>query len=984
MSSKSQQKWIVKDSEGRIFGPFSIEQIHAQIDGGYFLGGELVATYPGGGWVPISRAIEFSDRLLDVLAAEAKPRQLSSAEPAPSEPPADEEISSDESPEEQIEENAEAEVPPEPMAFESPPTAPTPPSSLPYLQSSSSVGIRTDMPSSVSQIAQPLKDQGPVIELTDLKSLEQKERMKSSRLPMLFILIALVLTGVALLLPDENASGDGHIRLLSPRKNQPELPEAKLKEKFTRAFGAFQSDTFSGYIKAQNELVEVLEGSPADPSYATKKAGVVSMLCLVYRELWPFTRQDSQDMRAVSTATQEAKRLDPGGHNGATCEIVQLLVNARMGNAQGLVESMLVEESQAPVLFEIRGDIYSYHRDPANAAIYFGQARVLWPKWQKPIVQEARARAELKQYSQAMQLYKSVVDAVPEHAVARIEWGAIEALHFSQYDKGFELIKSALDGKERVSRPVEAQAYYTMAVVLMKRNQNSKALEYARKAYALNASNVEIKNLIVSLAGEAELKNTKVEGRELMYLGEQYVRSGDCFSAQAEFKAAFEAEPRNAVAAMKAGKCLWELNQSLEAIEWMRRAINSDPKLTAAYVELADYYAQRFDYMAATQTLQKIQHIAPQSYEVYRGFALIELRRNNFQGAVTYGQRALKLYETDLETFLIMAKANLGLQNHQEAQRFAGKAIELDFNRTEGHTLYGKIEAGLHGVDAGAQYMQQQIDRYVINKGQQVPQAAIDYRIALGEIYMQDERLGQAEDAFRQAISLDPNNKKALVNLGKVLQAQERPPEALESFLRAAVLDPSDSEAIFLSGQVYMTVGKIQEAVRQFDRVLKNNPRYPRAHVQLGRAALRMSEPKKALEESMAERAVNPDLAEAYVLAAEALFALKQYSRCAAEYQAAVSKRARDAMTLVRMARCYRLAGALDSAQSILRQAEALESGNADLYKEQGAIFHTKGMADEAVAAYDTYLKLVPSANDRAEIESRIRKVQSGDMSVGE
>ena len=68
--------------------------------------------------------------------------------------------------------------------------------------------------------------------------------------------------------------------------------------------------------------------------------------------------------------------------------------------------------------------------------------------------------------------------------------------------------------------------------------------------------------------------------------------------------------------------------------------------------------------------------------------------------------------------------------------------------------------------------------------------------------------------------------------------------------------------------------------------------------------------------------------------------------------------------------------------KSLLRQAQALESGNPEIYKEQGAIFHQRAMADEAVAAYDTYLRLVPNAPDKAEIEAKIRKVQSGDFSV--
>jgi tetratricopeptide (TPR) repeat protein len=145
---------------------------------------------------------------------------------------------------------------------------------------------------------------------------------------------------------------------------------------------------------------------------------------------------------------------------------------------------------------------------------------------------------------------------------------------------------------------------------------------------------------------------------------------------------------------------------------------------------------------------------------------------------------------------------------------------------------------------------------------------------------------------------------------------------------------------------------------------------------------LRQGDAKVALDEAMKERELNPGLRDSYTLAAEAYFSLKQYSNCAAEYQQG-AKGQRDATLLVRMARCYRLSGALDSAQSLLKQAQSTESGNPDVYKEQGAIFQMKGMADEAIAAYDTYLKLMPAASDRAEVERRMVRVRSGDLDPG-
>lgn len=978
--SGNQAKWILKNQRGQIAGPFTTEQILKQIDRGAYFGNELIAPYPGGKWTSISKAPQFSDRLLDTLAAEARPVNGSNSK---GRPPAREDT----------EEGDENESPPErDVTRPQMPNSPRQPADESAEQGFESVGapsFESDpsgfgnersnvVPLTRSQMAAP----SSVIELTDLKALERKERIKSSKLPLVFVSLGLLLALGALFWPGTKSRNTGdRIHLLAPGKAQAPLGEARIKEKFKKALLSIQTDTFSGYLRAQNELVEIIEGGPVGPEHFKKKAEWVSTLCMVYRELWPFAFQDSRDTRVVSYVMQEAKRLDPGGRNGAICEVVHHVLNGREREAQGLAESMLGEESQAPVLFEIRGEIYSLARDHTNAVTYFGQARSLWPGWQKASIQEARARAALGQYPSAIQLYRNVLTAVPSHAVARIEWGMLEVSRFNQYDKAVELLEAGLEGKERVANPIASAGWFGLATVYEKRNQKSKAVDSARRAYTLNSANLEAKQMIIRLAGAAELDNTKVGGRELMYLGDQYVRSGDCYAAQAQFKAAFEADPKNGVAAMKAARCLWQLNQSMDAIEWLKQAVKADPQLTGAYVQLADYYAQRFDYMAAAQVLRKIQQLQPQSYEVYRGLAALELRRNSYQGAINFATRAMKLYETDLETFLIMAKANLGMQNFADAQKYAAKAIELDFSNTEAHSLYGKTVAGLQGIDAGASYIQQMINRQVITQGQSVPQAAIDLRVTLSEIYMQDERVQPAEDILRQAISLDPNHKKALVSLGKVLQAHNQQPKALELFLRAAVLDPSDADPMFLAGQLYLDVNKPGDAARQFDRVLKINPKYPRTHVMLGRVYMRLGDVKKALDEANQEKAINPDLPDGYLLAAESYFEMKQYSNCAGEYQQA-TRRVRSALMLVKMARCYRLANALDSAQSLLKQAQSLENGLPDLYKEQGAIYHMKGMADEAIAAYDTYLKLVPTAADKSEIEDRIRKAQAGDTQL--
>ena len=974
---KKDQRWIIKEAEGKIWGPYTTEQVLAQIERGYYVGGEQVAAFPGGTWVAISKSPEFYDKLLDVLATEGR-NAKAAAEPQETaqyvKPDPTDKVDM---------------MPPQSDVMDSQVTSFNRSHGVAELGDLTEIATRPNLPEPATSSNQTSltkqEGRGSVMEVADLKTLEEKEAgAEKSKLPFYLIVAAFVLVAAALFISDDSSKAPegNRIHLLAPKRQAEPMPEATAKSKVARAMQAFNSDTFSAYQRAQNELVEVAQAPIASPDLAQAKAERLAALCLTYRELWPYSYQDSKDLKTVSDVMQEAKRLDPGGRSGATCEIVQLMLSGRMMDAQGLTESLLVEESQAPVLFEIRGDLYSYVRDYKTAATYFSQAGSLWAGWQKIRVQEARAYRDMKQFPQAMTLYRQVLERVPNHVVAKVELGLIEGIQFQHLDDGLGLLTTALDSKERLPAQIEEAGTWGAAQIQEKKGQTKKAIEYAKRALVLNPANQAAKAMIQRLGGKVSKESGSDQG-QLTYLAEQDVRDGDYFAAQAKFKAAYEANPKNGVPAMRAGFCLWQLNQTADAIEWTKKATTSDPKLTSAYVQLANYYALRYDYQAATQILTKAQRIQPKSYEVFRGFASVELQRMNWDGAINFANRALKIYETDLETYLIMAEAQLGKGQLEEAKRYAARAIELDFNNVQAHSLYGKSEARLRGVDAGAQYMQNLINRYVITKGQQVAQAAIEYRITLAEIYMRDERWQAAQEILNQALVLDPDNKKALVDLGKAMQAQNYRPQALETFLRAAVLDPSDAEPIYLAGLLYADIGKTKEASQQFERVLRINSKYPRAHVALGRMALQQGDSKRALDEAMRERETNPNLADSFLLAAESYYALKQYSNCAGEYQQA-ARQTRSAAILVRMARCYRLAGALDSAQSLLRQATSLESGYPDLYKEQGAIFHMKGMADEAVAAYDTYLKLVPAAPDRAEVENRMSRVRAGDLNVGE
>lgn len=173
-----------------------------------------------------------------------------------------------------------------------------------------------------------------------------------------------------------------------------------------------------------------------------------------------------------------------------------------------------------------------------------------------------------------------------------------------------------------------------------------------------------------------------------------------------------------------------------------------------------------------------------------------------------------------------------------------------------------------------------------------------------------------------------------------------------------------------------MGAGNYASAQAQFSRVLKINKRFPKVYYNLGKAALESKDFPKALEMAQMEQHINPNIAESYLLAAEAYYRMGQYSSCASEYQKAIPKRPQTADIYINMARCYRLSGALESAVTILDQAAQKESGHPDIYKELGATFHMQGLLVEAYTAYERYLALAPNAPDRDDIERIMKELQ--------
>ena len=99
--------------------------------------------------------------------------------------------------------------------------------------------------------------------------------------------------------------------------------------------------------------------------------------------------------------------------------------------------------------------------------------------------------------------------------------------------------------------------------------------------------------------------------------------------------------------------------------------------------------------------------------------------------------------------------------------------------------------------------------------------------------YFENGRLGEAEEAIRQALELDPDRSEWLFNLGMTLEARGINDEAVLAFEQAANNAYDDSETIFASAVSLIRLKAYISAENLFKRVIEIDPFDSSAHVEL-------------------------------------------------------------------------------------------------------------------------------------------------------
>jgi tetratricopeptide (TPR) repeat protein len=423
-----------------------------------------------------------------------------------------------------------------------------------------------------------------------------------------------------------------------------------------------------------------------------------------------------------------------------------------------------------------------------------------------------------------------------------------------------------------------------------------------------------------------------------------------------------------------------------QAIDYFKKAFELDPSSDVIGEQLAEMYFQSQRIRDAVLEAQSIIQRDPNNVSARRLLARIYVRTlgdlsdtsgdsDTVRLAAEQYKEILRLDPTDTESALWLARL----------ERLQDKPADAEA------TLRGILSSDPENEGAIEQLTQLLLDQQRGTEAVTMLEGIIARTPSpqlydlLGDADTQQGDAAKAEQAYRQAVQIDPDDTNHRSGLAQALLSEEKYPEALEQYQHLAEMDSSDPDNYLRMAEIYKQLHQLDKAEQN---VLEAEKRAPGnlevVFVKSGiyEAEARFDDAIRALSDAVAgvqsESEVTPSRRRTLAVLYEQLGGLyredQNYTAAVNTYQELAQLGAdedhRAELLLIDTYRAARdMPHALDTAQKALQHYP----GDRDVLTEQALLFGEDGQIDQAAAALRKLLDGKPE--DDIEIQFDLAQV---------
>ncbi len=426
-------------------------------------------------------------------------------------------------------------------------------------------------------------------------------------------------------------------------------------------------------------------------------------------------------------------------------------------------------------------------------------------------LQQAIACQQAGQNAEAEHLYRSILQAQPNHPDANHNLGLLLA-----GADGLGYLKAALEAD-----PTRGQFWLSYADALLASGQAKEALLVMQTAMQCGLDSPVARTLLqeaeIAALGarsmDVQEKPDAIPEPELPKVEKPTVINGA--SAQKGSGAAKLVCPQKSLSQAEINQlvALFNAGRYLELEERTRLLIRQYPN--AGFLWKALGTSLQMQGKDALPVLQKAAELLPDDAEMHNnlGNALRDMGR--FDEAVASFRRALKIRPDSAEMHSNMGNALRDMGQHASAVASFRRALGLKPDFVEAYNNLGNVQRDLGQFEGAVESFRRALELK--------PDFAEAYN-NLGNTLRDIRQFEGAVDSFRRALELKPDFVEAYSNLGNAQRDMGQLAGAMDSYRRALEIKPDHYQAHNNMGNTLMHQGQLDAAQASFRQALQIKP----------------------------------------------------------------------------------------------------------------------------------------------------------------
>lgn len=481
-------------------------------------------------------------------------------------------------------------------------------------------------------------------------------------------------------------------------------------------------------------------------------------------------------------------------------------------------------------------------------------------------------------------------------------------------------------------------AYKNLCIICMKTGKENNAIEYAMKAKEIAPQDYTFDYLIGTAYVALKIYNKGIEYLEAALalnpehfqiynnLGTAYLLVGSREKAIDCYKKAIKIRPEDAISYYNIGSIYQIQNKHEQACDYFEKAYHLDNQ-------------ENYLISLALSELKSMQ--LEKAAKHYKALAILHPEKDSFQYNLASCYELMRDFQSAINIMKLLLARNP--KSITMAQKLANLYIETR-NFRQAKDLYDSI----------------------ILKASPSSEVLYQYAILSTQLY----DTGTAEKIFKKVIKMNPENAVAHKDLGVIYLNQRLFDYAEDEFRIAMELAPNDFDIIFEYANYLYSVSKYQEADKYYDKALAIKDDVVAKSLQaINKIELnQLNNARELIESALTEQ---PEHEYIQFLAGRIYYSMEDYEKAKIYFIKSLEQNP-DIETKNLLALCYYQLGEYDKALNIFKALLEKNSENISLLLNEAKCYEKMNETNKALEVLDKLTDIFPECEEAHEIIRRI------------